>query len=129
MYRQYLQKMKNLANSCIVLIIAILLFAVCAPFGVLFALCRRRWHIDYASAILRKIAVSIDQLGNVAFAGFLNAVMVRGIKPFGLEDDTVSEVMERNKDHLTGIGKMIARILEKLDQGHMEKALEENMHY
>lgn len=121
--------MKKVLISIYILAIAIALFILCMPFALCYALSKRPWNIEYASKILHRIAVSIDQLGNVAFAGFLNATMVRDIKPFGLEDDTVSEVMARNKDHLTGAGKAIYWILEKLDPGHMEKSLEENVHY
>ena len=63
-------------------------------------------------------------------AGLFNHILViEGIKPFGLEDDTVSEVLARNRDHLTGLGKTIAALLDHFDPGHLEKALIENEAY
>lgn len=78
---------------------------------------------------LNKVAVSLDQLGNVVGGALLNDTLVKGIRPFGLEDDTISEILSYNRKYLTNFGRFIAYILEKIDVGHLDKSLKENETY
>lgn len=121
--------MRKLANSVILLIVAVTLFAIFVPISLIYAIMLAPWSTDYLARIIARVGVSIDQLGNVICAGFFNRLFVKGCKPFGLEDDTISEVMARNSDHLTDAGKMIARILNRIDPGHLEKSIIENENY
>ena len=74
-----------------------------------------------------KMAVSIDQFGNVSGAMVMNKVLIKknGIK-FGHEDDTISYILARNKYHrtLTVAGKILGSILNLIDRNHLEKAIE-----
>lgn len=68
-----------------------------------------------------KIAVSIDQLGNVLMQHLLNLLWIRKDGyPFGNRDETISSVLGRNKKFgtLTVFGKGIDRILDTIDPNH-----------
>lgn len=109
---------------------AVTLFAFFVPISILYGICIAPWQISYFSRIVLRISVAIDQLANVICAGLFNHVLVKkGIKPFGLEDDTVSEVLARNRENLTSFGLMLAKILDRFDPGHLDKALIENEAY
>ena len=75
------------------------------------------------------MAVAGDQFGNVACQALLNVTLIKkgGIK-FGNPDETVSGVLGKNKEWetLTGIGKFIAGVLNKIEKNHVEKAIEED---
>lgn len=120
--------MRRIVLSLILLVVAIILFTVFLPFGVIFAL-TRKWDTHYFSKILLRIAVSIDQLSNVTCAGLYNHILVKSGKPFGLEDDTVSEVLGNNRDNLTQFGQMVVSLLEYIDPGHLNTSLVENKPY
>lgn len=68
-----------------------------------------------------KIAISIDQLGNVAMQHLINTIWITplGYK-FGNRDETISSALGRNKqlETLTVFGKFIDTILDKLDPNH-----------
>ena len=75
-----------------------------------------------------KIALSIDQLGNVVCAVPFQFLFTKGLDAhqFGDEDDTVSYVIARNfyRDRLTWLGRLLAYTLELCDKGHLKKAIE-----
>jgi hypothetical protein len=75
-----------------------------------------------------KIALSIDQLGNVICATPFQFIFTKGldVHPFGDEDDTVSYVIARNynKESLTWFGRLLAYTLDLCDKGHLRKAIE-----
>ncbi len=82
--------------------------------------------LSYFSKILLRIAVALDQLGNVTCGGLLDAIFTKEGHNFGLEDDTVSEVLAKNQHNLTRFGRLISNLLEKVDPGHLESAMIEN---
>ena len=70
---------------------------------------------------LLKIAVSIDQLGNVLMQHLLNLLWVKkGGYRFGNRDETISSALGKNKAQgtLTGFGKAIDDILDLIDPNH-----------
>lgn len=73
-----------------------------------------------------KMALSIDQFGNVMCASLFNLVLIEkdGHK-YGDEDDTISYITAKNmyKGKLKTTGVFLAAVLEWLDRGHMEKAI------
>lgn len=74
-----------------------------------------------------RIALSLDQMGNVVLCNLLNDLMIqRGGYKFGNPDDTISAVLGINKriDMLTFGGKLLASLLNKIDKNHVEKASE-----
>lgn len=75
---------------------------------------------------LYKMALSIDQFGNVSCGTTLKFLMTKGKRyNFGDEDDTVSYVLGRNKyrETLTAFGRFIVWVLNLLDKDHVEKAI------
>lgn len=70
---------------------------------------------------LLKIAVSVDQLGNVIMQHLLNSLWIKkGGYKFGNRDETISSAIGRNKrlGTLTGFGKVIDTILDLIDPNH-----------
>lgn len=68
-----------------------------------------------------KIAISIDQLGNVMLQHLLNLIWIKkeGYK-FGNRDETISSVLGKNKqlNTLTAFGKGIDKVLDFIDPNH-----------
>ncbi|MCM4151485.1 NUDIX domain-containing protein [Arenibacter sp. N53] len=73
------------------------------------------------SEYLLKIAISIDQLGNVGMQHFLNLVWIKkGGYKFGNRDETISSALGRNHKlgTLTKFGTAIDQILDFIDKNH-----------
>lgn len=104
------------------LIAAIFLFIILAPIGFFWHLISRKSR----NAYLFKIALSIDQSGNVVCAELFNAILITsaGYK-FGNEDETISSVLGRNKEMgtLTKTGIKLASFLDAIDENHVEDAV------
>ena len=83
----------------------------------------RRWHRYWL-----RLAVSIDQLGNVMLQYLLNDLLLREASTdrFGHEDETISSVLGKNlkNNHLSGVGKFLARALDLLDPNHVLDSIE-----
>lgn len=104
-------------------LISIVLFAVTVPIGFVYGLI----HSIYKKGVvgigeyLLKMAISIDQLGNVAMQHVLNLVWIKksGYK-FGNRDETISSALGRNikLGTLTGFGRFIDTILNIIDKDH-----------
>jgi hypothetical protein len=117
----------------ILFFVAILLAVVIIPIGfvyaILFAMVRFNGVLFFKmmDRMLYLIAYSIDQLGNVVCSSLFNDLLItkEGCK-FGHPDETISSVLGRNKKKrtLSKLGKKIACILNKIDPGHVEKAIE-----
>jgi hypothetical protein len=75
-----------------------------------------------------KIALSIDQLGNVVCGTPFNLSLIKRDSKdlFGGEDDTVSYILAKNfkTDSLTWLGRAISYLLDLIDRGHLQKALD-----
>ena len=78
---------------------------------------------------LYKIALGIDQLGNVVCARLFNFFLIDldGYQ-FGNEDETISSVIGKNKqaNTLTLFGMLLDVILEKIDKNHTIDAIEDD---
>ncbi len=76
-----------------------------------------------------KVALAIDQLGNVVCARLFNFFLIdiEGHK-FGNEDETISSVLGKNKrtNTLTLFGILLDVLLELIDKNHNIKAIEED---
>lgn len=73
------------------------------------------------------MALSVDQFGNVATSTLLQLILTKKLNhPFGNPDDTVSYVIALNRrdGYLTGWGRFFARVLDKIDKNHLQKAIE-----
>ena len=84
----------------------------------------------------KRIAISIDKLGNIIMGPILNCSMIRGKDKFlfGLGNQTISFAFARNiigidynKDiRLTLLGKCIVWLIRKIDPGHFKKSYNNN---
>ena len=104
-------------------LISIFLFLTTGPLGFIYGI----FHGLFTKGIrgfgeyLLKIAVSIDQLGNVMMQHVLNLLWVKkGGYLFGNQDETISSALGKNKEKgtLTGFGKAIDAILDFIDPNH-----------
>ncbi len=104
-------------------LISLILLVVTGPLGFIYGLVHSliRHGLRGVGEYLLKIAVSIDQLGNVMMQHLLNALWIKkdGYK-FGNRDETISSALGRNKrlGTLTAFGKLIDRILDMIDPNH-----------
>ena len=103
--------------------ISIVLLLLTAPLGFIYGLCYNLFRAGPKAVgeYLLKIAVSIDQLGNVIMQHLLNDLwMKKGGYKFGNRDETISSALGRNKrlGTLTGFGRVIDKILDMIDPNH-----------
>jgi 8-oxo-dGTP diphosphatase len=75
-----------------------------------------------------RMAVSIDQLGNVLMQELFNAILIKkeSLDKFGSEDETISSVIGKNQKRgmLTGAGNALNWVLNKIDPGHSLNSIE-----
>lgn len=110
--------------NAILTLVAFILVVLFTPFSIL-------WTIIFKFKNLSKywwaFAIALDQLGNVTCQYTLNFVFIKknGVL-CGNEDQTISYVIGINKQQgtLTLAGKGLAKILNKLEENHVEKAVE-----
>jgi 8-oxo-dGTP diphosphatase len=108
----------------IALVVAILLAVILFPIGFLFSM-----FYPKRGKYMYKVALAIDQLGNVVCARLFNFFLIdiEGHK-FGNEDETISSVLGKNKrtNTLTLFGILLDVLLELIDKNHNIKAIEED---
>ncbi|WP_394747056.1 NUDIX hydrolase [Spongiimicrobium salis] len=104
-------------------LISILLLALTGPlgflYGIFYVLFTKGFHA--LGEYFLKIAISIDQLGNVLMQHLLNVAWVKkGGYLFGNRDETISSAIGKNKQQntLTGFGRFFDRILDAIDPDH-----------
>ncbi|WP_282054477.1 hypothetical protein [Maribacter luteus] len=103
--------------------ISIILMLVTGPLGFIYGIFHSLFTQGFSGIgeFLLKIAISIDQLGNVMMQHLLNQLWIKkaGYR-FGNRDETISSVLGKNKqsDTLTGFGKAIDKILDIIDPDH-----------
>mgnify|MGYP006906253265 CR=1 FL=1 len=115
--------------------ISVFLLLTTAGFGVLYSLLTLPFKMSCKSLILRwhqyfmKMAVSIDQLGNVVLQDLFNDLLLlpNSHQRFGNEDETISSVLGKNKKNnsLSGVGKTLAQLLDRLDPNHVLDSIEQ----
>jgi len=114
-------------------IIAFILFALLAPFGVVYGVGASFFRVKFKEGFakiggyFRSIAISIDQSGNVFCKELFNDVLIypKG-HPFGNEDETISSVLGKNKlsNTLTWAGKALDWILNIFERNHSVISIE-----
>jgi len=124
----YVRFMQGLTLFIISIVLAILAGGLSIIFTPLYYLVRFDFQkgLNHLGDYLKKIALSIDQLGNV-FGGSMFQILFikRGGHLFGDEDDTISYVLGRNyyKRKLNIFGKFLGWILKLIDPGHLHKSI------
>ena len=104
-------------------LISILLFIFTLPIGFLYGIFHGllKKGIVGLGEYLLKIAISIDQLGNVGMQHLLNLLWIKkGGYKFGNRDETISSALGRNNQlgTLTKFGAAIDKFLDFLDKNH-----------
>jgi 8-oxo-dGTP diphosphatase len=106
----------------IALIAAILLSVILFPIG--FVL---RMFYPKRGEYLFRIAVSIDQLGNVVCSKLFNIILITSSGyQFGKEDETISSVLGKNKElgTLRFLGKLLDLLLDQIEKDHSIRSIE-----
>ena len=119
----------NTLVSILLFLVAILLVILLTPLAIFVKIVISVWRGKFDHLWLRRLALSLDQLGNVIADDFFNWLLIRDdhIAPFGDEDETVSSVLGKNylADNLTVLGKALRCLLHRLDPNHSVKSIEE----
>jgi len=108
--------------SYLLLILSLILSVILLPIGFIYGMLFKG-RKEY----LFKIALSIDQLGNVVCGRFFNWVLIKkNGYLFGFEDETISSVLGKNKviGQLKPAGRWLDRLLNKLDENHSINSIE-----
>lgn len=108
----------------LILILALTVFPPLCAIGLLY-------HVvsGGSSRYFFKTSTALSQLANAFCEKLLNKIMIkpgRPYEPFGNPDETVSGVLGKNNelDALSGFGKLVRKILNRLDPNHTEIAIE-----
>ena len=99
------------------------LLSITGPLGFLYALLHSLATKGFRGLgeYLLKVAISVDQLGNVMMQHLLNLLWIkRDGYQFGNRDETISSALGRNKQlaSLTCIGRLTDRFLDSIDPDH-----------
>jgi hypothetical protein len=119
-------------KNFLLVIIAIVLFTILAPIGLIVELVvvlfRRKANTDRLNHFFLIVAISIDQLGNAVCSTLFNATLIKksSSERFGNPDETISSVLGKNKlnNTLTRVGEQLEWILHVLDKNHSVKNIE-----
>lgn len=103
--------------------ISIVLLAISGPLGFVYGFFHSLFNkgLKGLGEYLLKIAISVDQLGNVMMQHLLNTLWVKkGRYNFGNRDETISSALGRNKKlgTLTAFGNWIDKFLDTIDPNH-----------
>ena len=116
-------KKTNPFIGALLFVISIVLTVLTGPLGLIYGLFYKLFTAGFSGIgeFLLKIAISVDQLGNVIMQHLLNALWINkyGYK-FGNRDETISSVIGKNKKlgALTSFGRFIDAILDRIDPNH-----------
>jgi 8-oxo-dGTP diphosphatase len=114
-------------------LVSLVLSALFFPFGLLMTffinLYKRRWRLSFRrlDAQFLSIATSIDASGNVVCKDLFNLILIqKGGYEFGKRKETISSALGKNQrdNTLTGLGRLIASILNKIETDHCLKSID-----
>ena len=128
--------MKNIIISIILFFVAILIFSIVFPIGLIYqiiTLFKKRNLSIYLSDYFFKLAQCVDQLGNVAYRGLFNGVLItkESKAAFGDNQETISSVIGKNLEDntLSKTGIWLNKILNIIEPNHSIISIEENVSY
>jgi 8-oxo-dGTP diphosphatase len=114
-------------------LVSVFLAMVLFPLGLMITffinLYKRRWSFSFKRLDQQflSIATSVDASGNVVCKDLFNMILIKkeGYE-FGKRKETISSVLGKNQrdDTLTGIGKGVAFVLDKIDPNHCLKSID-----
>ena len=104
-------------------LISVVLMLITGPIGFIYGIFYNLFTrgLSGMGEYFLKIALSIDQLGNVIMQHILNQFWIKKDGyPFGNRDETISSALGKNKalGTLTAFGKFIDQILDWIDPNH-----------
>lgn len=117
----------------ILAIVSVILSIILFPVGLLMTffnnLYRKKWKLSLRRLDQQflSIATSIDASGNVVCKDLFNLVLIKkGGYEFGKRKETISSALGKNQrdDTLTGLGKALAFVLDKIDPNHCLKSID-----
>lgn len=110
--------------NLLLFIIAVILTGIMSPIAIIYLI------LDTVFDLLGKIALSIDMAGNVLLSRPMNDILIKknGYQ-FGNRKETISSALGKNKlnDTLTKYGRLVADILDKIDENHCIKSIDNNV--
>jgi len=116
-------KKANPFIGILLLFISIILFSLTIPIGLIYGFLYKLFtkSIKGIGDFSLKIAIALDQLGNVLMQHLLNEIMIlKGGYKFGNRDETISSVLGKNieMNTLSKLGKALNSILDTIDASH-----------
>lgn len=116
-------KKANPLIGILLFLISVILLILTGPLGFIYGLLHSLFTkgLTGLGEFCLKIAISIDQLGNVLMQHLLNFLWIKkGGYPFGNRDETISSALGRNRvlGKLTFFGKLIDNFLDLIDPNH-----------
>lgn len=125
---------QNYLAGFVLLVIAIVLMILTGWIGLAYTILTFLFRLRLLdllrglNKLLLKMAVSIDQLGNVVMQELFNVIIIKktSVDKFGNEDETISSVIGKNQltNSLTKFGKFLNNILNALDRNHSLNSIE-----
>lgn len=115
-------------------IVSLLISPVIIPLGLIFGFYKQIRKNTFKKALsdidnkCMALAVSVDKFGNVACAELFNATLIKESRfLFGNHRQTISHVLGVNvrSGNLTRLGAGLDWVLNKIDNGHSVKSIEE----
>jgi len=117
----------------ILFLISIILSILTVPLGMVYTILKLSFKFKFgvlfrvSNGYFYRFALAIDQLGNVAMQDLFNDILIKrsGYK-FGNVDETISSVLGKNErsSTLSGLGKMIVKLLNFIDPNHALNSIE-----
>ena len=108
-------------------VLAYFMLLVLAPIGIVLSVLKRPKQYFW------RIAISLDQLGNVICAEPMNNLFLKewSESKFGSPDETISSVLGKNQvaETLTDKGKILVHLLHILDNNHSIKSIEKDENF
>lgn len=112
-------------------LLAIILLTIFGPIGFLFMMIKSIIYFDkkHLDNYYWKLALSLDQLGNVVMSGLFNTIFItkHSTNFFGNPDETISSVLGKNMraGTLSMNGWILNYILNKIEKDHTINSIEE----
>ncbi|MNR13264.1 hypothetical protein D3C85_1296590 [compost metagenome] len=111
------------------IIMAVMLFPLGLVITFFINLYKRRWRFSFKRLDQQflSIATSVDASGNVVCKDLFNLLLIKkGGYEFGNRKETISSVLGKNQRDgtLTGLGRLIAFVLDKIYSNHCLKSID-----
>ena len=128
--------MKQIFISVFLFFIAVVIFFIVLPFGILYQVFDFSKNIHkkvYLADYFFKVAQCIDQLGNVINRAIFNDVLITKNSKnfFGDNHETISSVIGKNLEDntLSKAGLLLNKILNRIEPNHSIISIEDNVDY